>query len=235
MGVKEEMNRLVACIAALMMCGVCSVGLAQEPTTANRSRERAPALTGQVAYENPNLSARNHQLDALEQLDKWSAGLGSIVGGAGEGISPELNQNAISYLSVLYLYCSVKQGPCPFILETILDDDITRSRSEKTARCPLTNRFFKRYISQSLDERAKFLFSLSDGLEVAKFNSEERPRFVACKETVSSIIADQDVLRQRYGDKGASVETLETFRALLADLRENKVDIYGATGIKGPS
>lgn len=229
------MNRFIACITLLLVSCACSAAIAQAPTTKITSKGGQPALTGQVAYENPDAPARNNQLEALEELDGWSSRLESIIKGSGEGVAPDLKQNAISYLSVLYLYCSVKQGPCPFILEMILDDDIARSRSEKNARCPVTNRFFKSYISQSLDERGKFLFPLREGLEIAKFNSEERPRFVECKETVSSIIADQGVLQQRYGEKGSSVNSAKAFRALLTEIKEKKADIYGATGVKTSS
>jgi hypothetical protein len=229
------MNRFIACSTLVVVSGLSSAAFAQEPTAKTTSKGGPPALTGQVAYENPDAPARNNQLEALEELDGWSSRLESIIKGSGEGIAPDLKQNAISYLSVLYLYCSVKQGPCPFILEMILDDDIARSRSEKNARCPVMNRFFKSYISQSLDERGKFLFSLREGLEIAKFNSEERPRFVECKETVSAIITDKDVLDQRYGEKGSSVNSAKAFRLLLTDIKEKKVDIYGATGVKTSS
>jgi len=230
-----EMNRCIACITLLLVSGVWSAAVAQDSTFRANSKGGQPALTGQVAYENPDAPARNHQLDAVEELDGWSSQLESIIKGSGKGLAPELKQNSISYLSVLYLYCSVKQGPCPFILEMILDDDIARSRSEKNVRCPVTNRFFKSYISQSLDERGKFLFSLREGLEIAKFNSDERPRFIECKETVSSVIADQDGLHQRYGERGSSVDSAKAFRALLAEVKEKKIDIYGATGVKTSS
>jgi hypothetical protein len=229
------MNRFIACSTLVLVSGLWSAAFAQEATTKTTSKGGPPALTGQVAYENPDAPARNNQLEALEELDVWSSRLESIIKGSGEGIAPDLKQNAISYLSVLYLYCSVKQGPCPFILEMILDDDIARSRSEKNARCPVMNRFFKSYISQSLDERGKFLFSLREGLEIAKFNSEERPRFVECKETVSAIITDKDVLDQRYGETGSSVNSAKAFRSLLTEIKEKKVDIYGATGVKTSS
>jgi hypothetical protein len=229
------MNRFIACINLLLVSGVWSAAMAQDPTSKTTSKGGPPALTGQVAYENPDAPVRNHQLEALEELDGWSSRLESIIKVSGEGIAPDLKQNAISYLSVLYLYCSVKKGPCPFILEMTLDDDIARSRSEKKPRCPVTTRFFKSYISQSLDERGKFLFSLREGLEIAKFNSDERPRFVECKETVSAISTDPDVLRQRYGEKGSSVDSAKAFRALLTEIKENNVDIYGATGVKTSS
>jgi hypothetical protein len=97
----------------------------------------------------------------------------------------------------------------------------------------LTNRFFKSYLSQELDERGKYLFSLTRGLEVDKFNTTERPRFVECKETVSAIIADKEVLAQRFGGKGTEATSVAAFRSLLAEIKDQKVDIFVATGMSG--
>ncbi|MEY4670065.1 MAG: hypothetical protein RL518_2764 [Pseudomonadota bacterium] len=188
-------------------------------------------MTGQVAYSNPDAPARNHQLDALSALQEWSARLESIVSSTGKGETPELNQNAVSYLSVLYLYCSAKQGPCPFILDAILDADIAVSRHESSVKCPLTTRFFKSYVAHELDERGKFLFSLTQGLEIAKFNTVERPRYVECKETVAAIVEDKEVLGQRFGEKGSARESVAALRALLAEVQDKKLDIFEATGM----
>ena len=188
-------------------------------------------MTGQVAYSDPNASARSSQIDTLNAIDDWSAKLQTILTTSGEGRSPELDQDAVSYLSVLYLFCSAKRGPCPFILEAILDSDIALSRTDNAMKCPLTTRFFKSYVSQSLDERGKFLFSLTQGLEMSKFNTTVRPRFVDCKETVSAMIADKDILSQRFGSKGSAAGTVAELRAFLSEVRDAKVDIFRATAV----
>ena len=197
------------------------------------SSERGDVIAGQVAYSDPNAIKGPSDTDALNSLDGWAAKLATIVSNSGEGRAPELDQHAVSYLSVLYLFCSAKRGPCPFILETILDSDIASSRADNDVKCPLTRRFFKSYVSQSLDERGKFIFSLTRGLEMAKFNSSFRPRFVECKETASAIIADTASLRQRYGPNGTSVGEVAAFRALISEVREQKLDIFTATGLRG--
>lgn len=189
-------------------------------------------ISGEVAYSDPNGPASNSQLDALSALEGWGAKLQTVVASSGEAKVPDLDQNSVSYLSVLYLYCSAKRGPCPFILETLLDSDIATARADKEAKCPLTKRFFKSYVSQSLDERGKFLFSLTQGLEMAKFNANERPRFVECKGTVSAIMADKELLSQRFGEKGSAVGSVAEFRTLLSEIKDQKIDIFVATGIR---
>lgn len=220
-------SRIVACAAL----AVCSPVCAQEQGSDSGTRNRGKVLTGEVAYADPNASGRTSQSDMLSSIEEWAAKLQAILTTSGEGRAPELDQNAVSYLSVLYLFCSAQRGPCPFILETILDADIAAARADNDVKCPLTNRFFKSYISQSLDQRGKFLFSLTRGLEMAKFNSTVRPRFVGCKATITTILADKQVLSDRFGEKGTAAATVAELRAFLSKVREQKVDIFVATGV----
>lgn len=226
------MNRVRSLIAAYMVCAVWTTVTAQERPNVPAPGGGLKVITGQVAYSNPDAPGPNSQVDALNSLEGWGTALQTIVTGSGEGKAPELDQNAISYLSVLYLYCSAKRGPCPFILETILDADIARSRAESGAQCSLTKRFFKSYISQALDERAKFILSLTQGLEMAKFNTTVRPRFVECKGTVSAMLADKEVLTQRFGAHGSAAETVAEFRTFVSQIKDQKVDIFVATGVR---
>lgn len=226
-----RMNLVRFLIAAFMAFGVWTTAVAQGRPDSPTSGGGIKVVTGQVAYSDPDAPGPNTQVDALNALEGWGSSLQTIVTGSGEGKAPELNQNTVSYLSVLYLYCSAKRGPCPFILETILDADIARSRSESGAQCSLMKRFFKSYLSQSLDERAKFIFSLTQGLEMAKFNTNVRPRFVECKETVSAMLADKEVLTQRFGPHGSAAETVAEFRTFVSQIKDGKVDIFVATGV----
>ena len=227
------MNRWVSCIAVLVVCCASTSASAEE-----RSNVPPPSgvkvISGDVGYSDPNAATSNSQVDTLNALEDWGAKLQTIVASSGEGKVADLDQNAVSYLSVLYLFCSAKRGPCPFILETLLDSDIALARADNEAKCPLMKRFFKSYVSQSLDERGKFLFPLTRGLEMAKFNANERPRFVECKETVSAIIADKELLSQRFGEKGSAVGSVAEFRALLSEIKDQKADIFVATGIRAP-
>lgn len=227
------MNHLFSYILSLGVATACTTVVAEEQPKVSSSAGGVKVITGEVAYANPDANVGNYQTAALTSLDEWAGKLQTIVTSSGSGRTPDLNQNAVSYLSVLYFYCTLKEGPCPFILETILDADIALSRADDSITCVLTNRFFKSYLSQELDERGKYLFSLTRGLEVEKFNTTERSRFVECKETVSAIIADKEALAQRFGEKGTEATSVAAFRSLLAEIKDQKVDIFVATGMSG--
>lgn len=225
------MLRTFACTIAVLTSILCADARAEDVSAAPVNEAKKHALTGEVAYSDPNVEARNHQLDAQDNLEAWSAQLLAAVQSGGEGTVAQLDPPTASYLSVLYLYCTVKQGPCPFILETVLDSDIIAARSEKASTCPSMTRFFKGYLSNGLDERAKFLYSLTQGLEMATFNTESRPRFIECKETVAAILEDKEVVAQRFGATGTSRASVEAFISLLKDVKSQKTDLYAALGL----
>lgn len=192
---------------------------------------RQGIITGEVAYSDPNAKGRNHQLEAQDELEAWSTQIDGAVKKGGEGTVDDLDSATTSYLSVLYFYCTTKQGPCAFVLETILDAELIRAKTKKAGSCPTMSRFFKSYLANGLDERGKFLYSLTRGLEMATFNADSRPRFLECKETVSAILEDKEVVEQRFGEKGASLESVAKFKALVKEVKDTKTDIYSAVGL----
>ena len=225
------MVRAISFLAVVSTWMFCVVAFAEHGADTSQEDADKPALSGAVAYADPNRQERNQQLDAQDKLEAWSAQLVTAIKDGGKGSVSELDSATASYLSVLYLYCTVKQGPCPFVLETVLDSDIIVARSEKSTPCVSMTRFFKGYLSNALDDRAKFLYSLTQGLEMANFNTESRPRFIECKQTVSAILQDKNVMAQRFGEKGTALGTIEAFTTLLKDVKAQKTDIYVATGL----
>jgi hypothetical protein len=225
------MVRAFSFLATVLTWMLCIEAFAENGAVTPEKEAGKAALTGAVAYSDPNVQARNHQLDAQDRLEAWSGQLLAAIKGGGEGTVAELDSPTADYLSVLYLYCTVKQGPCPFILETVLDSDIIAARSDKATKCASMTRFFKGYLSNALDERAKFLYPLTQGLEMATFNTQSRPRFIECRETVTAILEDHEVVAQRFGERGTALGTLEAFKTLVQDVKSHKIDIYVATGL----
>jgi hypothetical protein len=105
------------------------------------------------------------------------------------------------------------------------------TKTGKEAPCVSMKRFFKAYLANGLDDRGKFMYPLTRGLEMNSFNSDVRPRFLECKETVSAMVEDKELLAQRFGEKGAALESIVKFTTLLKQVKDDKVDIYVATGL----
>ena len=225
------MLRRALFLIALAIGSWSHAGSAESKNPAPPLNSDKVVITGQVAYSDPNAKGRNSQLEAQDALVAWSGQLEAAVKKGGEGKIEDLSPDTASYLSVLYFYCTVKEGPCPFVLETILDSEVIGTKTGKEAPCVSMKRFFKAYLANGLDDRGKFMYPLTRGLEMNSFNSDVRPRFLECKETVSAMVEDKELLAQRFGEKGAALESIVKFTTLLKQVKDDKVDIYVATGL----
>ena len=221
------MLRRALFLIAIALWSVGSEGIAENP----KPPSGRPALTGEVGYSDPDAKGRNRQLEEQDTLELWSNQIQSAVKKGGEGSVQDLSGETAAYLSVLYFYCTVKEGPCPFVFETILDAELIHAKAGKGDSCQSMKRFFKGFLANGLDDRGKFMYPLTRGLEMAGFNTDVRPRFLDCTETVAAMLEDKEVLAQRFGDTGTSLESLAKFNTLLKQVKDQKIDIYVATGL----
>jgi len=202
----------------------------ESPSGAGKTTS-STVITGEVAYSDPNAKGRNQQLEAQDALESWIQSVQAAAKSGGDKRLDALDPDVASYLSVLYFYCTAKDGPCPFVLESLLDAEVMTARATKEISCLSMKRFFKSYLSHGLDDRGKFLYPLTRGLDMANFNQQDRPRYVECKETVAAILEDKEVLAQRFGEKGSSLESLSKLDELLKGVKTNKTDVFVATGL----
>lgn len=189
-------------------------------------------ISGEISIADHNSLKRPPQLEAQDALLAWAAQLEIAIKAGGKGELVDLDAPTTSYLSALYLYCTNREGPCPYILESLLDGDLIKSRAQGEVSCTSINRFFKGYIRNQLDERGKFLYTLNRSLEMERFNTDERPRFLECKETLTAMLADEDVIKQRFGSQGTALESLTKLVNLLKEINSSRVDILAAVGVK---
>jgi hypothetical protein len=214
-------------------CVLAAVVLSRDVFAQPGEGQIAPkgVVAGSVEYAQVDAPQRNTQLMNLEQVLEWGRAVQKIARESGKGSPPVLEDGAVSYLSVLYLYCTSNKGICPFILDTILEGDIESSRELEKPACPTMKRFWKMWLSSGMEERAKFDSSITRGLEVAEFNSQVRPRYIRCGEAVQDALKDPVSLAARYGPEGSSTKTIAEFLKFLEEVREQKTDILRSTGI----
>ena len=194
--------------------------------------EERPALSGEVKYSATSSTSKDVRVIGYDKTVPWADALLKVVSSDGNGSLPSLEGASMSYLAVLYLHCTTKNGSCPFILDSILEADVLASRVDGTAKCPLMKSFWKTWLAMGLEERGKFLVSVASGLEMASFNSNERPRYVNCKATVAAILEDKAALATRYGPGTPTSTAVTRLVALLKAVKEDKEDIFASTGVK---
>jgi hypothetical protein len=190
-----------------------------------------PVVAGSVHYNQVDAPQKNGQLLSLEKAIAWGEELEKLVKEGGKSAPASLEDATISYLSVLYLYCTSNQGVCSFMLDSILEGDLLASRSTGAPACPTMKKFWKAWLSSGLEERAKFNKSIAHGLEVAEFNSTLRPKYIQCGGTVKNLLSEQGELTKRYGPDGTSTKEVANFLRFLKEVESQKIDIYRSTGV----
>lgn len=188
-----------------------------------------PPLIGEVAISDVNHPPPDAKASGLAQVEAWGEHLKKIVIASGKGALPSLGENGSDYLPILYLYCTSQQGPCPFILDSLLEADTITAHNSGGVTCQTMTKFWKNWSMNSFDERSKFLTSLTDGLALAEFNEKSRARYVLCKRTVQSILDDKGALAARYGPEGVAAKSVDLFMEYLKGIRDSKTDIFAVT------
>lgn len=181
---------------------------------------------GEIKLESTRKQSRSLEARGRQETSAWMRSLQSTVQEKGARHPTELGDPGISYVAAFYFYCSVKLGDCGFILDALLEDDVITSRAAGEASCPTMNRFWKRWLAGDFDERAKYRVSAASGSRLASFNTNERPRYVKCRDTVGDIIHAPFNPDARYATDGEVRVAVARTNSLLEEIWAKNLDIF---------
>jgi hypothetical protein len=187
--------------------------------------------SGEIAIEDTQEERRDPRERTREQVETWLGEMNRYAANGGVGEVVSLGEDETTYLSVLYLYCMSKFGPCPHVLDVVLESDVRDSRAKGEAACPAMSRFWKTWLATDLENRSKYLLSIGFGTAVANFNLHERSRYIQCKPTVAAILADPDAQKSRYGSGGTVTSALSKTTKLVEEIKSKQIDIHRSVGL----
>ena len=148
----------------------------------------------------------------------------------------ELGENDLQFMNALYLYCTVNQGTCALVLDSLLELEVVKSRLRGKADCPTLLRFWKLWLKNDMERRHEFLGKTGFLNDYQKFNREQRGRYVRCQPTVAEQIQSNEsnieFFKKRYAQDGAPLKTLSQMSALLTGLKAKGVNIFKAVDMK---
>lgn len=140
----------------------------------------------------------------------------------------------LHYLNGAYLYCTLKNGVCLFLLQAILESDIINSQIDGKENCSNMLKFWKGWLNNALERRVDH--SLSTGLLPAYFEFKEktRPSFLNCSSTVKENIDPDkslsDFVKGRYSEDGEAFKSINTLLGYINGLKEQVKDVYVSAG-----
>lgn len=193
--------------------------LLAEPPAASKPQQ------GEMVLEDTTQRALSASQRGKAEVTGWLTSLDQVFKGGSVRVPTDLGDAGINYLASFYFFCAVRGGGCPFILDTILESDVVRSKEEKSVSCPTMSRFWKAWLAADYDERAKYSLSPAVAEKFDDFNATQRPRYVRCKETVALVLADRSALEARYAPDGEARLSLDRTRKLLEEIWQKGIDI----------
>lgn len=146
----------------------------------------------------------------------------------------EINPRFIHHLTGVYLYCVLRNGSCPIILEGILETDIQTSKANGTAQCKNMLTFWQKWIANGFEQRVDYNLSTGHLNRYNEFKSLFRSRFLRCKDSVASAMGSSDdktsYFSKRYGLQGSGYRALKKLVEFLRLLKDRETNVFIATG-----
>lgn len=207
------------------------VAFAQDSDSSDRGQTGEINLDLSSEVRKDSYSASQDEAIAFfRQLGTTTAKLAS---GGTATIAPP-SDDAIHYLTAVYLYCAGNNGVCPLVLEAILEADIVNSRSSGKPACPTMKRFWSAWVQNGFEERHKFMVKTSHINAYSQFNTQTRPRFLKCEETItqtiSGISSPDAFFRDRYRSGSPQEKLAAKMTALLEQLKQKVPNLFAALG-----
>lgn len=162
----------------------------------------------------------------------------SIALSAEKGVTSKpknLSDGAINYLTGAYLFCSTNRGACREIPQTLFEADVINSILEKSVSCNYSQRFWRKWLENNMEERSKFLVKTAHLGIADDFRKNIRPAFIQCEKTVSEILKNQtdssiEALKKRYAENTIERNSVIATPTILETLKASVPDVFAATG-----
>lgn len=216
---------LLLIIALLELTGSSNIS-----ATPNPDRQSGEIIQEQEANQQDSYSATQDQV--IRYFQELATTMRSAASGAAPTPIPLLNENALTYLNSVYLYCSVNNGTCPTMLDALLEVEIINARLSNKAECPNLKQFWRLWIKNQMEERHNFAVKTAFLNPTNEFKRSKRPRYIKCESTVASEVAGQgatpEYFKQRYASGSNQIVSVEQTLQMLEQIRRDVPDIFSA-------
>jgi hypothetical protein len=196
------------------------------PVSVAAQGETPSAQVGEIELEDTSTVKRNPydvgQDAAIAYFNDFSATLETLRTTGSAQLQP-LNDAAINHLVGVYLYCTVRSGACPLVLDGILEIDVVNAKNGATELCPTMERFWKTWLKGDMEKRLNFLVRTAHMNTTSEFTRVQRPRYLKCRDTVKQEIAGakpaKDFFATRYSEANGPDKKVRRLASLLVELK----------------
>lgn len=170
--------------------------------------------------------------------DLHSLAGGFVQGTSGQlaSISDEDRVEIFDYLTAVYLYCVIRNGKCPLVLDAVLESDLIGAKLTSGSDCLNMDSFWSRWRENDFERRQNYNLSTGRMVIAADFAKQHLPRYTNCRTTVADELRNSgaavDFFKARYGGKSEKMRNLAKMVRFLELLKEQVGDVFIAVGAK---
>lgn len=228
------------CVTFGALASLALISLATPGSLAAQAKEQskpdvAPPLSGVIKMESVETKKTDPYASGQEAAIVWveelNAALDKRAGGENAAIrTPETG--ILNHLAGVYLFCSIREGVCPHILQMLLEADFLISLDGGKAQCPALTEFWKVYVTNDFENRHKYMIKTGYLTATSDFKRDVRPRYVRCRETIEEELKKRDAgsLGKRYAAGSPARTSINESLSLLKKLRDSGKNVFAETG-----
>ncbi len=216
------MKPLLTTLAILLPLFLVSQATAQSPSGVQG---------GEIVMEQDHKLSGTYEIQQNKGIEFLKAVQASASSGGSSAISTP-DDSILSYLNVVYLYCSITEGTCPAVIDAVLEADIINNRSAgAAATCPITTSFWRLYIKSDMEQRHNHLVKTGFLGVTDDFKKKRRPAYIKCKDTVSQIVTGAD-RSERYKADSQVLNSIHKAVRIAEELKAKVPNLFTALGAR---
>lgn len=188
---------------------------------------------GEILFEEEEkeLGYSDIQRMAIQKLNTFVSSIGER-----EPSLPTFSDRELNYFSAAYLFCTVRKGNCPMILQTLFEVDLVKSVQTQQDICPNLTGLWKYWIENDMERRMELDVPIGLIDKYQRFKKQARPKFIKCKETIQAVRERSpqgaEFFRNRYGGDSPQRKEILKAIALLQALEKKKINLFTSQGLK---
>jgi hypothetical protein len=206
--------------------------LAQPANPRAPERVRTSAIDANLSSKTP-VATNKGQDEAIAYFTALGETIKSLSRG-NDARAPVMTPAVTNFMGAAYLFCSINEGVCKFMLEAMLEADIIAGRQNKNDQCPTLTGFWKTYLGNDLENRHKYNTRTAYLSSTVEFNQKERPKYVKCQSSVRSettgSTTDREYFMLRYRNRTDVISTVNKVVATLEVLKAKVPNVWSAIG-----
>jgi hypothetical protein len=175
------------------------------------------------------------QDEAIALFEKFLASSSAIAAGNVPEL-PLLSSGAAQYLAAVNLFCTLRYGSCPTLLQALYEIEVARSVSQSRAACPDLNALWKNWVDADMERRVDLDLKIGFVKIYDEFKSGGRRKYIRCSASIEELMTAIDdrsaFFATRFAADGSAMEDIRKTVGFLNSIRAEIPNIFSRLGMQ---